>query len=168
MDAEKEWSQVKFHFLVPERRALAVSWLNKPHLQLLTQWAKPRNLGISILAFRIQSFLWSSILGFFYDDAYGPGHVNLAGFWLFYTVGFGRFSSSESGLGSVNYGSKEKKDWWQCYVKGIWFWLRLRWLLKIENSAALGWAVSTKPHFGFHGIQMYTDLYYHFMFFKLQ
>ena len=92
------------------------------------------------------------------NRASGPGQVSSAGFWLLYSVEFGSFSSSECGLGSMNYDSHPHPSppkSWQCYVKEIWLWLRMWQLLKTEDSVEFQWMASTKPHW----ILGITDIY---------
>ena len=95
-----------------------------------------------------------------------PGQ--LCRFWLLYSVEFGSFSSSECGLGSMNYDSHHpaptQKKSWQCYVKEIWLWLRMWQLLKVEDSAEFEWMASTKPHWilGIMDIYRFILLFYVF------
>ena len=102
------------------------------------------------------------------NRASGPGQVSSAGFWLLYSVELGSFSSSECGLGSMNYDSHHpaptQKKSWQCYVKEIWLWLRMWQLLKIEDSGEFEWMAFTKPHWilGIMGIYRFILLFYDF------
>lgn len=137
---------------MPEGRALAIFWLNKPHFQLLTQWAETYSLGTSIITFLVLSSLWFLHLGFSLRWCWRPAHVSSAGFGLFflglldYCFGFGSFSSNACGLGSVNYASRKSRNDGSVISRGTWFWLRMWQLLKTEDSAEFEPAASTKPH----------------------
>lgn len=155
---------------MPKRKTLTIFWLNKLHFQLLTQWANPQILESHsfygpVLPLVLPSWI-SSVLILM--------GLSMSTLWVFdysslgYCFECGSFSTNGFGFSLVNYGPWKSRNYGSIISRGIWLWLRVWQLLKIEESAEFEPALYTKPHMGFWGLPTYADLCYCFMFFKLQ